>query len=67
MRPVLLMHVKDVDLQPVPRLEGPVAEGAQEFPVPQVDAVRVLEVLVPVVLVGAHLPAPLAGEAPSGL
>lgn len=67
MGPVLLVNVQNVDPQPVPLLEGPVAQVAGELPVALVHAARVLEVLVPVVLVRKHLPAPVALEALAGI
>lgn len=65
-RSVLLVNVEDVDPQPVPLLEGAVAEVTRELAVPLVHAASVLEVLVPVVLVGKNLPAALTLEALPG-
>lgn len=67
MRSVLFVNVQNMDPQPVPLLEGPVAQVAGELPVALVHAARVLEVLVPVVLVGEHLPAAIALEAFAGV
>ena len=64
---VLLVHVQYVDAQAVSLLEGPGAEVARELPVALVHAARVLEVLVPVILVGEHLPAAVTLEALPGI
>jgi len=64
---VLLVDVQDVDAQAVPLLEGACAEGAGELAVPTVHAAGVLQVLVPVVLVGEHLPTAVAPEALPGV
>lgn len=58
-RSVLFVHVQDVDPEPVPLLEGSVAQVTGELPVPLVHAARVLQVLVSVVSIGEHLPAPV--------
>lgn len=60
MRPVLLVHVEDVDAQPVPFLEGSRAEVAGELPVALIHAPRVFQVLVAVVFVGEDFAAALA-------
>lgn len=67
MRSVLLVDVQNVDPQPVSLLEGPVAQVAGELPVALIHAACVLEMLVPVVLVGKHLPAAVALEALTGV
>lgn len=67
MRSVLFVNVQNVDPQPVPLLEGPVAQVAGELPVALVHAPCVLEVLVPVVLVSKHLPAAVTLEALAGV
>ena len=64
---VLLVHVQDVNAQAVSLLEGPVAQVARELPVALVHAARVLEVLVPVVLVGEHLSTAVTLEALPGI
>lgn len=56
-----------MDPQPVSLLEGSAAEVAGELPVALVHAARVLQVLVSVVLVGEHLPAPVALETLTGI
>lgn len=66
-RPVFFVNVQNVDPQPVPLLEGPVAEVTRELPVALVHASCVLEVLVSVVLVRKDLPAPVALEALAGI
>lgn len=63
MGPVLFVDMQDVDPQPVSLLEGSVAQVTRELPVPLVHAARVLQVLVPVVLVGKHLPTSVALKA----
>lgn len=63
MRSVLFVNVQNVDPQPVPLLEGPVAQVAGELPVALVHAACVLQVLVSVVLVRKHLPAAVTLEA----
>lgn len=55
-RPVLLVDVEDVDAEPVPLLERPFAERAGELPVTLVHTGGVLEMFIPVVSVGKHLP-----------
>lgn len=66
-RPVLFVNVQNVDPQSVPLLERSVAEVAGELPVALVHAARVLQVLVSVVLVREHLPAPVALEPVAGI
>lgn len=66
-RPVFFVNVQNVDSQPVPLLEGPVAEVTRELSVALVHATCVFEVLVPVILVRKHLPAPVALEALAGI
>ncbi len=56
-RPVLLVHVQDVDAEAVALLERARAQVARELAVALVHAARVLEMLVAVVLVGEHLAA----------
>lgn len=65
--PVLLVDVEDVDPQAVPLLERSAAQVTGELPVALVHAAGVLQVFVPVVLVGEHLPAPVTFEALSGV
>lgn len=67
MRSVLLVNVENMDPQPVPFFKGSATKVARKFPVPLVHTAGVLEVLVPVVLVGEDLPAPLALEALPGV
>lgn len=53
-RPVLLVHVEDVDAEPVPLLKGPLAERAGKFPIAHVHAGGVPEMLISVVSVGKY-------------
>lgn len=52
-----------MDPQPVSFFKGPVAEVTRKFAVPLVHTAGVLEVLVPVVLVGKNLAAAVALKA----
>lgn len=60
MWPVLLVDMENMYSEPVSLLERPVAKVAGKFPIPLVDASRVLQVLIPVVFVGEDLPTPVA-------
>lgn len=59
-RSVLLVHVQDVDPQPVSFLKRPVAQVTREFPVSLIHTASVFQVLVSVIFVGKHFAAPLA-------
>ena len=66
MRSVLFVDVQNMDPQPVSFFKGSVTKVTRKFAVPLVHAASVLEVLVPVVLVGKNLPAALALKALPG-
>jgi hypothetical protein len=58
-RPMLLVHVQDVNAEAVALLERARAQMTRKLAVALVHTPRVLEMLVAVVLVGEHLPAPV--------
>ena len=66
MRSVLFVNVENMDPQPVSFFKGSVTEVTRKFAVPLVHAASVLEVLVPVVLVGKNLAAALTLKALPG-
>lgn len=66
MRSVLFVNVENMDPQPVSFFKGSVTKVTRKFAVPLVHAASVLEVLVPVVLVGKNLAAVLTLKALPG-
>lgn len=66
MRSVLFVNVENMDPQPVSFFEGSVTKVTRKFAVPLVHAAGVLEVFVPVVLVGKNFAAALTLEALPG-
>lgn len=63
MRSVLFVNVENMDPQPVSFFKGSVTKMTRKFAVPLVHTASVLEVLVPVVLVGKNLATALALKA----
>lgn len=66
MRSVLFVNVENMDPQPVSFFKGSVTKVTRKFAVPLVHAAGVLEVFVPVVLVGKNFAAALTLEALPG-
>lgn len=66
MRSVLFVNVENMNPQPVSFLKGSVTKVTGKFAVPLVHAAGVLEVFVPVVLVGKNFAAALTLEALPG-
>lgn len=56
---VLLVDMENMYPEPISLFERPVAKVTWKFPIPLVDASRVLQVLISVVFVGEDLPTPV--------